>query len=144
MVGDVKQLKPTALTGPGGTGKTIIELAALHHEQIKQKFLDQRRSIHCDEFTTSLEYFLGRLSSVLGAGLEVVIRSSPPKKLIKDLPGPTILVLNNVETIFDSLWFTDELWSRDEHCWWEIINKRPDVGEMLCCLRRAAPAWNAR
>ena len=94
--------EPTVLFGPGGMGKTAIALAALHHKQIKQKFAIHRRFIRCDEFTTSLENFLGRLSAVIGAGPDVVTSFTPILTFIQELPRPIILVLDNAETILDS------------------------------------------
>ena len=99
---DAEQLKPTALVGFGGMGKTVIALAILHHERILGKFSDQRRFIRCDEFTTSLEDFLGRLSAVIGTGLGAVTSFAPIRKFIQERRRPIILVLDNAETILDS------------------------------------------
>ena len=41
----------------------------------------------------------------------------------------------------DNLGFTDELWNMVEHCWQVHRNERPNVGEILHCLRSAVPAW---
>ena len=64
IVGLVENLTPTALIGAGGIGKTSIALTVLHHDRIKRRF------IRCDQFTTSYGHFLGRLSEVVGAGVE--------------------------------------------------------------------------
>ena len=99
---NAEQLKPTALVGFGGMGKTVIALAVLHHERIVGKFSDQRRFIRCDEFTTSLEDFLGRLSAVIGTGLGAVTSFAPIRKFIQERQQSIILVLDNAETILDS------------------------------------------
>ena len=46
--------------------------------------------------------------------------------------------------VAESLGFTNELWGMVEHCWLEGPDERPEVGEILHCLERAAQAWDTR
>ena len=94
-----EKLVPSALIAAGGTGKTAIALTVLHHERIVQKYSDRRRFIRCDEFPTSILSFLDRLSTVIGAGIKNVTSLAPLRSFI--VAQPTILVLDNAETVLD-------------------------------------------
>ena len=65
-----QNLTPIALIGAGGIDKTSNALTFLHHDQIKESFGDNRRSIHCDQSTASCTNFLRRLPRFIGGGIK--------------------------------------------------------------------------
>jgi hypothetical protein len=95
----IQDMARVAIMGPGGMGKTALALAALHHEDVEQRYPHQH-FISCESATGAV----GLISTVgLYLGLE---QSSQLSRAIveyfQDL-GPAILVLDNMETPWEPL-----------------------------------------
>ncbi|KAJ7144357.1 hypothetical protein C8R44DRAFT_535684, partial [Mycena epipterygia] len=101
-----------AIVGPGGIGKTTLSIAVLHHPDIESTY-EHRYFIPCEAATT-----IGELLSIIIFHLELE-PSRQPSTLIVRFPsecGPTVLVLDNLETA------------------WEPSESRHEVEELLCLL----------
>ena len=100
-----ENLKPVALIGVGGIGKTSIALTVLHHNRIEDRFGQNRRFIRCDKFPASSAHLLSRISMAIGADADVDADVENPSDLTPLRPflssKESLIILDNAESILD-------------------------------------------
>jgi predicted ATPase len=107
------QVPRIAILGAGGMGKTSLSRAVLHHPELISRYDQHRIFVPCDTVSNSIQ-----LAGVIGAHIGLKPGSDLTRLVIGHFSNgpPTLLVLDNVETI------------------WEPAESRADVEKLLCHL----------
>ena len=94
------QVASVALFGSIGVGKSFVALTLLHHNQTRAKFGRNRYFMRCDDFTSSLEGFLERLSDAIHTD-----RTTDLAQLLSHIESspPFIFVLDGADFMLDPL-----------------------------------------
>ncbi|KAJ6514019.1 P-loop containing nucleoside triphosphate hydrolase protein, partial [Mycena vulgaris] len=95
----MKEAPRVAVLGSGGMGKTTLALAALHHADVKEKY-PTRHFVSCESANSA-----GELVSSVGSYLNLPPSQGLSKAIYGHFldRGPTILVLDNLETPWEPL-----------------------------------------
>jgi hypothetical protein len=94
-------------------GKTTLSKAVLHHPELASRYDQHRIFVPCEAVSTSIQ-----LARLIGAHLGLDSGKDLTGPVIRHFSSgpPTLLILDNLETI------------------WEPLESRPDVEKFLCHL----------
>ncbi|KAF8163704.1 hypothetical protein B0H34DRAFT_334467 [Crassisporium funariophilum] len=90
-----------SILGPGGIGKTTLALSIMHHELVCSKFDEERVFISCEAAAT-VDLLLAELAVSLRIATEKVEDDLLQVIINRLKKKPTLLVLDNFETIWDA------------------------------------------
>ncbi|KAF7318974.1 AAA domain-containing protein [Mycena chlorophos] len=101
-----------AILGAGGIGKTTLVTAALHHDDVRQKYRE-RYFVGCEVASTPQA-----LIAVIASNMGIKLAQQPLQAVLRQLAKgpPTLLVLDNLETP------------------WEVPDSKNEVEEVLSKL----------
>ena len=103
----------SAVLGPGGVGKTCVGTAVLHHPHVTSKFGRFRWFVSCEALLDA-DSLKAALASLFGVEERTMVLQL--KKISERIDLDMLLVLDNLETI------------------WESLEKRPATEELLLQL----------